>query len=340
MTYRESLRDIESCLRARPQALYRMGILGHVSRSNLADANEARNSSIYVDLAALLIGRARRLYSQDALDVDLAESVYAFDSTTIDLCLSLFPWATFRRTKSGIKLHTLLDLRGSIPAFISITEAKVHDVNALDSIRFEPGAFYVVDRGYLDFTRLYLIEQLRAFFVIRPKSNTGFIRHYSKPVEGEVGVRSDHVGRLRGANAYDAYPEKLRLVSYYDPDSHRPFQFLTNNFTLPASVIAKLYKMRWQVELFFKWIKGHLRIKSFFGTSLNAVESQIWIAISVYALISIVKRELSLDASLHRISQVLSVSAFEQVPLHELLTQPAPKELDTVHPNWLRLWDL
>ncbi len=340
MTYRESLRDIESCLRARASQLYRMGIHGHVSRTNLADANERRSSAIYADLAASLVSRARKLYAGDALENDLAETVYAFDSTTIDLCLSLFPWAKFRSTKSGIKLHTLLDLRGSIPAFISITGAGVHDVNALDDLRFEPGAFYIVDRGYLDFARLFQIDRHRAFFVIRPKSNTGFVRHSSTPVADQCGVRSDHIGRLRGKTAFLGYPEKLRMVSYFDPESHRVFRFLTNNFVLPAEIIAKLYKMRWQVELFFKWIKGHLRIKTFFGTSANAVETQIWIAICVYALISIVKRELALESSLHRISQVLSVSAFEKVPLHELLTQQAPEELEIGFQNTLPLWDL
>ena len=319
LAYRESLRDIEACLRSRGEQLYRMGFRGRVSRSTLADANDTRDWRIYAGVAAGLITKARKLYADEPLDVELEESVYALDATTIDLCLNLFPWAHFRSTKSAVKLHTLLDLRGSIPTFIDITPGKTHDVNVLDKIAFEPGAFYIMDRAYLDYERLYFMHLDAAFFVIRAKKNLGFVRNSSRPVDPDSGVRSDHIGRF-GAGVV-SYPEKLRRVRFYDEKQSRFLTFLTNNMTLPPAVIAKLYKMRWQVELFFKWIKQHLRIKSFYGTSDNAVKTQVWIAVSVYVLVAILKKQLNLDPSLHRILQVFSVSIFEQVPLPELFTE-------------------
>jgi transposase len=333
LAYRESLRDIESCLRSRKDLLYHMGIRGRVSRSTLADANDTRDWRIYGDLAGSMIAAARRLYADEPLDVDLKESVYALDATTIDLCMNLFPWAHFRSTKSAVKLHTLLDLRGNIPSFIHITPGKTHDVNAMDVIPFEPGSFYVMDRGYLDFERLYYIHLDAAFFVIRAKKNLDFIRHSSRETEAGSGVRSDHVGRLGGKVA--DYPEKLRRVRFYDEKQSRHLVFLTNNMTLPATVIAKLYKMRWQVELFFKWIKQHLRIKSFYGTSSNAVKTQVWIAVTTYVLVAILKKGLRLESSLHRILQVLSVSLFEQTPLNELLAEASHRNTLTQESNQL-----
>lgn len=337
LAYRESLRDIESCLRSRGEHLYRMGFRGKISRSTLSDANETRDWRIYAGIAAALTSKARRLYSGEVLEVDLGEAVYALDATTIDLCMNLFPWAHFRSTKSAVKLHTLLDLRGNIPTFIDITPGKKHDVHVLDKIDFEPGAFYIMDRGYLDFARLYFMHLDSAFFVIRAKKNLDFVRHSSQPIDTATGVRSDHIGRLGGK--FEVYPENLRRVRFHDENQLRFLVFLTNNMTLPAHVIAQLYKMRWQVELFFKWIKQHLRIKSFFGTSANAVKTQVWIAISAYVLVAILKKQLGLEPSLHRILQVLSVSLFEQVPIPELFTETHYREDGNDSCNQLTLWD-
>ena len=294
LTYRESLRDIEACLRCRSELLNRLGFRGGVARSTLAEANETRDWRIYADLAQKLIVKARRLYANEELGLELEETVYAFDSTTIDLCLSLFPWAHFRKRKGAIKLHTLLDLRGPIPTVIEITEGKCHDVNLLDSLAIEPGAFDVMDRGYLDFARLYVVHQACAYFVIRAKKNLRFTRYTSRPRTDQPGVRSDQTGRLALPKSRQDYPERLRRVRFFDAPTRKSLVFLTNNFTLPALSVASLYKLRWQVELFFKWIKQHLRIKTFYGTSENAVRTQIWIAICVYVLIAILKKELRL----------------------------------------------
>lgn len=317
LAYRESLRDIEACLRSRKDQLYHMGIRGKVSRSTLSDANDVRDWRIYADLAGGLIGKARKLYADEPLEVDLAESVYALDATTIDLCMNLFPWAHFRSTKSAVKMHTLLDLRGSIPTFIDITPGKTHDVHALDKIDFEPGAFYIMDRGYLDFARLYFIHLDSAFFVIRAKKNLDFIRHSSRPTNAETGVRSDQIGRLGGK--VEAYPENLRRVRFYDEGQSRFLVFLTNNMSLPAHVIAQLYKMRWQVELFFKWIKQNLRVKSFVGTSRNAVMTQIWIAICVHLLLAYLKFVNKNAWSMTEILRLLQLNLFDRRPLMDLL---------------------
>ena len=319
LTYRESLRDIEACLGSRPRLLYHMGIRSPVARSTLADANETRDWRVYHDLAQALIRKARRLYAQDPFGVELDETVYAFDSTTIDLCLTLFPWARFRRQKAAIKLHTLLDLHGSIPSFIRLTDAACHDVNALDALLLEAGAFYVMDRGYIHFARLFRFTQAGAFFVTRAKKGVKFWRHSSRPVEPGQGVRSDQLIRLAGQRTAQSYPTLLRRVTYYDPDDFRLFVFWTNHLELPALTVAQLYKSRWRIELFFKWIKGHLRIRNFYGTSENAVKTQIWIAVCTYVLIAIVSKELKLEQSLSTTLQILSVNAFEKVPLHQLL---------------------
>src|SRR3989338_4374254 len=319
LTYRESLRDIEACLRAQQMKLYHMGIRSDVSRSALAYANETRDWKIYADFAQVLIGIARSLYEKDDFGVELKETVYALDSTTIDLCLSVFPWAHFRKTKAAIKLHTLLDLRGSIPAFISITDGKVHDVNILDEILPEAGSFYVMDRGYLDFTRLYLMAQCLAFFVTRSKSNFGFRRLYSHPIEKTTGVQCDQTIALTGFYSAKDYPDKMRRIRYFDSKTEKDLTFLTNNFLLPSLTIAQLYKCRWQVELFFKWIKQHLRIKRFFGTSENAVKTQVWIAVSIYVLVAIMKKRLKIEESLYTILQILSVTAFEKMPILQAL---------------------
>ena len=315
LTYRESLRDIEACLRSMSGKLYHMGFRGRVARTTLADANECHDWRIYADFAQILIGIARPLYAGDPIGVDLAHSLYALDSTTIDLCLALFPWAKFRKHKGAVKMHTLLDLHGNIPTFISITDGKVHDVNILDEIWPEAGAFYVMDRGYVDFERLYRFTLSSAFFVVRTKSNVLLQRRYSHPVDKTTGVRSDHTVILTAINSATAYPDTLRRVSYLDVDTRKRFKFLTNNFTLPALTIARIYKCRWQVELFFKWIKQHLRIKAFYGTSENAVKTQIWIAVSVYVLVAIVRKRLGLDASLYQILQILSITLFEKTPI-------------------------
>jgi len=296
-----------------------MGFRGRVARTNLADANEAHDWRIFADFALVLIGIARPLYAGDPIGVDLAQSLYALDSTTIDLCLSLFPWAKFRKHKAAVKMHTLLDLHGNIPTFIRITDGKVHDVNILDEILPEAGAFYVMDRGYVDFERLYVFTLSAAFFVVRTKSNVLIQRRYSHPVDKTTGVRSDHTVILTAINSVKAYPDQLRRVSYLDVKTRKRFKFLTNNFTLPALTIALIYKSRWQVELFFKWIKQHLRLKAFYGTSENAVKTQIWIAVSVYVLVAIVRKRLALGASLYQILQILSVTLFEKTPILQAL---------------------
>jgi len=321
LTYRESLRDIEACLRAQQQKLYHMGIRGTVARSNIADANEQRDWHIYADLAHSLISTGRKLYSNEPFGIDLEQTVYALDATTIDLCLSMFPWATFRQTKAAIKLHTLLDLRGNIPTFIGITDGKVHDVNILDVLPIEPGAFYIMDRGYLDYARLHTISLAAGFFVTRLKSNSKCRRIYSHHVDRATGLRYDQTIMLTGCYSLKDYPDKLRRVKYYDSETEKTLIFLTNNFSLPALTIAQLYRCRWQVELFFKWIKQNLRIKNFYGTSENAVKTQIWIAVSVYVLVAILKKRLKIPASLYTILQILSVSVFERTPLLQLLTE-------------------
>ena len=315
LTYRESLRDIEACLRSVGPKLYHMGLRGKVARTTLADANERHDWRIYSDFAQVLIGIARPLYACDPMGVELQSSLYALDSTTIDLCLSLFPWARFRKHKAAVKMHTLLDLHGNIPTFISITDGTVHDVNILDEILPEAGAFYVMDRGYVDFERLYQFTLSSAFFVVRTKSNVLLQRRYSRAVDKTTGVRSDHTVILTAINSAKVYPDALRRVSYLDVETRKRFKFLTNNFALPALTIARIYKCRWQVELFFKWIKQHLRIKAFFGTSENAVKTQIWIAVSVYVLVAIVRKRLGLHASLYQILQILSVTLFEKTPI-------------------------
>jgi len=327
LTYRESLRDIEACLRSVSRKLYHMGLRGKVARSTLADANESHDWRIYADFAQVLIGIARPLYAHDAIGVDLDQSLYALDSTTIDLCLSLFPWARFRKHKAAVKMHTLLDLHGSIPTFIRITDGKVHDVNILDEILPETGAFYVMDRGYIDFERLYVFTLCSAFFVVRTKQNVLLQRRYSHPVDPTTGVRSDHTVILTAIDSAKGYPDPLRRVSYHDAVTDKHLKFLTNNFVLPAFTIAQIYKARWQVELFFKWIKQHLRIKAFYGTSVNAVKTQIWIAVSVYVLVAIVRKRLGLEASLYQILQVLSVTLFEKTPILRAL-QASDSESD------------
>jgi hypothetical protein len=317
-TYRESLRDIITCLRAQSAKLYHLGIRGAVAKSTLADANEVRDWRIYAQVAQHLIGIARRLYVEDPFGVDLKETVYALDSTTIDLCLTLFPWAPFRSTKAAIKLHTLIDLRGNIPSFIHISDGKLHDVNVLDVLLPEPGAFYVMDRGYLDFERLHRLHLAHAFFVTRAKSNLKATRRYSHPVDRSTGLICDQTITLTVFYSKEGYPDVLRRIRF-KTDAGKTLVFLTNNFALPALTITELYRCRWQVELFFKWIKQHLRIKSFFGTSENAVKTQVWIAVSVYVLVAIVKKRLHLDASLYEILQILSLTMFETTPLHQLL---------------------
>ena len=340
LTYRESLRDVEACLRSMSARLYHMGFRGRVSRSTLADANETHDWRIYGEFAQVLIGIARPLYAHDPIGVDLDQSLYALDSTTIDLCLSLFPWAKFRQHKAAVKMHTLLDLHGNIPTFISITAGKVHDVNILDEILPEAGAFYVMDRGYLDFERLYVFTLSAAFFVVRTKSNVILQRRYSHAVDQSTGVRSDHTVILTAIDSAKAYPDALRRVSYLDVKTGKRFKFLTNNFSLPALTIAHIYKARWQVELFFKWIKQHLRIKAFYGISENAVKTQIWIAVSVYVLVAIVRKQLRLDISLYQILQILSVTLFEKTPLLQALQHIDSQEHLPDSGNQLNLFDL
>lgn len=318
LTFRESLRDIEVCLRTMQSKLYHMGIRGKVSRTTLARANENRDWRIYADFAQVLIHMARDLYSNDDFGLDLKETVYALDATIIDLSLSLFPWAQFRTTKAGIKLHTLLDLRGPVPSFVEITPAKVHDVNILDILIPEPGSFYLMDRGYIDYEKLYQIHQLLAFFIVRAKDNLRGIRIYSRPIDKSTGLRSDQTIRLKNYYSVKAYPEYLRRVSFFDSEHDQYYVFLTNSFSLPALTIAQAYKQRWKIEIFFKWIKQHLRIKSFFGTSPNAVKTQIWIAISIYVLIAIVKKRLKLEYNLYTFLQILSVTIFEKIDISRL----------------------
>jgi len=339
LTFRESLRDIEACLRAQIAKLYHLGIRGRISRSTLADANEVRDWRIYAEFAQRLIGIARRLYVDEPFGVDLKETVYALDSTTIDLCLSVFAWAPFRSTKAAIKLHTLLDLRGNIPSFMHITDGKWHDVNILDHLFPEPGSFYVMDRGYLDFARLYRFHEAGSFFVTRAKSNLKAQRRYSHPVDRSTGLICDQTVTLTVFYSRQGFEAPLRRVRFKDPETGKKLIFLTNNFALPALTITQLYRQRWQIELFFKWIKQHLRIKSFFGTSENAVKTQVWIAVSAYVLVAIVKKRLNLTASLYEILQILSLTMFEQMPLDQLLSKNMRDEnsLDTA--NQLNLFD-
>jgi hypothetical protein len=328
LTFRESLRDIEVCLRAHESKLYHLGIRGHVARSNIGDANEKRDWRIYRDFANTLIVEARQLYAGDAFGVDLENTVYALDTTTIDLSLKVFPWAHFRRTKAAVKMHTQIDLRGNIPSFIHVSDGKMHEVNVLDLMTPEPGSFTIMDRGFLDFARLHRLTQAGAFFVIRPKSNTLFKRVYSRPVDKTAGLRCDQTVRLTGVKSPDDYPQYLRYVVFYDEKTDKRLGFFTNNFELPALVIAQLYKCRWQVELFFKWIKQHLRIKKLFGENENAVKTQIWIAISVYVLVAIVKKRRGVEASLYTILQILSLTLFEKTPLDHLLNDKALQNLN------------
>jgi len=338
LTFRESLRDVEVCLRAQGTKLYHLGIRGRVARSNLAYANETRDWRIYRDFANALITEARRLYADDAFGVDLDNTVYALDTTTIDLSLKVFPWAHFRTSKAAVKMHTQIDLRGNIPSFIHVSDGKMHEVNVLDLMTPEAGSFTIMDRGFLDFARLYRLTVAGAFFVIRPKSNTLFKRIYSQPVDKATGLRCDQTVRLTGTKSPDDYPQYLRYVVFYDEATDKRLGFFTNNFELPALTIAQLYKCRWQVELFFKWIKQHLRIKAFFGTNENAVKTQIWIAISVYVLVAIVKKRLGVKASLYTILQILSLTLFEKVQLDQLLNDKALQILDDPSSNQLNLF--
>jgi len=340
LTYRESLRDIEACLHAQRQKLYHMGIRGNVAKSTLANANENRDWRIYADLAQILIARARQLYSSEELDVDLDATLYALDSTTIDLCLSLFPWARFRKTKSAIKLHTLLNLRGSIPEFILISEGKLNDVNILDILIPSPGAYYVMDRGYIDFARLFSWHQARAFFVTRAKCNLQAQRRYSHDVDKSTGVLCDQTILLTVPVSAQAYPEPLRRIRYYDKETEKALVFLTNDFVLPAFTIAQIYKARWRIELFFKWIKQHLRIKAFYGNSENAVKTQVWIAISTYLLVAIAKKEFRLEQPLYTILQVLSLSLFEKTLVTQLVMETDCRNEEDDSHKQLTLFDL
>jgi hypothetical protein len=340
LTFRESLRDIETCLRALGPKLYHAGFRGRISRSTLADANLVHDWRIYADFAQVLIGQARRMYSGDALAVMLEQTVYALDSTTIDLCMTLFPWAKFRRRKGAVKLHTLLDLRGNIPSFVHVSHGKVHDVTVLDHLPIEPGAFYVMDRGYVDFARLHRFTKHSAFFVTRAKRNLDYTRRVCRKIDKTTGLRSDQTIMLAGVNSSRLHPDPLRRVSYYDAENDRRFVFLTNNFTIPALTVAGLYKSRWQVELFFKWIKQNLRIKTFFGTSENAVKTQVWIAISTYVLVAIIKRELKVDRSLSAILQILSLTLFEKTPVIQALATEKTPDSDNANFNQMTLFDL
>ena len=319
LTYRESLRDIQACLRAAREKTYHMGIRGKISRNTLAHANQTRDWRIYADFAQVLIRKARQLYANDSFGIELEQTAYALDATTIDLCLSLFPWATFRKNKGAVRLHTLLDLKGNIPTIAFITTGKVHEVNILDKLPIEAGAIYVMDRGYLDYARLYRLHQSAAYFVTRAKSNTRYDRCYYQKIDKTTGLKSDQVVTLHGYYARKDYPERLRLIAFYDEAQNKRLVFLTNNFKLPALAITEIYRKRWQIELFFKWIKQHLRIKAFYGTSENAVKTQIWIAISVYVLVAIIKKQLNLGQSLYTILQIISVTLFEKIPLLQAL---------------------
>jgi len=338
LTYRESLRDIETCLSAQASKLYAMGFREPIRRSTLADANETRDWRIYAELAQRLIAQARRLYADDDIGMELSNSVYALDSTTIDLCLSVFPWAHFRTTKAAVKMHTLLDLRGNIPSFIAISDGKLHDVNALDLVLPEPGAIYVMDRGYVDFARLNVLHQAGAFFVTRAKSNMDWRRLYSAPSDRPAGIICDQIIELAGIHTSQLYPEHLRRIRFKDAETGKTLVFITNQRTLPAATICALYKSRWQVELFFKWIKQHLRIKRFYGTSQNAVKTQIWIAVSVYVLVAIVKKRLGLDASLYTLLQILSLTLFEKMPILPALSQEQTDTDDPTSGNQLNLF--
>jgi len=339
LTYRESLRDIEACLRAQATKCYHMGLRGNVARNTLANANAVRDWRIYCDFAQSLIGIARRLYAEEPLGLELKETVYALDSTTIDLCLSVFAWAPFRSTKAAVKLHTLLDLRGPIPSFVFVSDGKLHDVNILDQLEPEPGAFYVVDRAYIDFERLARFHHAGSFFVTRAKSNFKAERRYSHPVDRTTGLICDQTVVLTVFYSRKGFEAPLRRIGYRDPESGKRLVFLTNNFALPALTITKLYRLRWRVELFFKWIKQHLRIKAFYGTSENAVKSQIWIAISVYVLVAIVRKRLNLSASLYEILQILSLTMFERTTLDQLLTLSAPESIIVTSANQLNLFE-
>ena len=340
LTWREGLRDIATCLNARPEALYHLGFREPVAKSTLADANEQRDWHLWEDLAKSLMRKARPLYAGEDLGLELDNTVYALDSTTIDLSLTLFPWADFRSTKAGIKMHTQIDLRGPIPTCIYITSARQHDVPWLDQLLFEPGAFYVMDRGYTDFMRLNLIARAGAFFVTRAKSNLRFSRQHSFPVDYTTGLRSDQIGNLTLPKALDAFPSLLRRVRYFDAERKRYLVFLTNHLEIPALTVAKIYRLRWQIELFFRWIKGHLRIKHYYGTSPNAVKTQIWIAVTVYLMVAIIHKQLALPGTLHRTFQLLSVHPFEKMSLHELLTENDSDKFQHVNHNQLLLWDL
>ena len=340
ITYRQSLRDIETCLRALKPKLYHCGIRGNVSRNTLANANENRDWRIYADFAQILISKARTLYADEDFGIQLNREVYALDSTTIDLCLSLFPWAKFRKHKAAVKVHTLMDLKGSIPTFIRITDGKVHDVNILDELILEPGAIYIMDRGYLDFARLYTFTQNLSTFITRAKSNFDYRRLYYRKVDKTTGLRCDQTVMLNGFYASQDYPAVLRRIGYFDIETNNRFVFLTNNFALPALTIAQLYKYRWQIEIFFKWIKQYLRIKTFFGTTKNAVKTQIWIAISVYVLVAIVKKELEIKLSLGEILQILSIVLFEKVPITQVLTKTLLQNEDYQSHNQLLLFNL
>lgn len=338
LTWREGLRDIATCLNAKPSALRHLGFGKAVAKSTLADANEQRDWRLWEDLAKGLIRKARALYAGEDLGLDLDNTIYALDSTTIDLSLTLFPWADFRQTKAGIKMHTQIDLRGPIPTCIHITGARQHDVGWLDSLLFEPGAFYLMDRGYMDFARLFLIANAGAFFVTRAKSKLQFTRHYSLPVDRFTGLRSDHVGKPSLAKSRNAFPALLRKVRYYDSETERELIFLTNNLEIPALTVAMLYKARWRIELFFRWIKQHLRIKHFYGTSPNAVKTQIWIAVTTYLMVAIIHKQMKLPGTLHRTLQLLSVHPFEKMPLNELLTETDHRTFDNDDPNQLNLF--
>lgn len=340
LTWREGLRDIAECLNARTGTLYHLGFREPVAKSTLADANETRDWRIWEGLAKTLMRKARPLYADEDLGLDMEQTVYALDSTTIDLSLTLFPWADFRKTKAGIKMHTQIDLRGPIPTCVFVSAARQHDVRWLDDLCFEPGAFYVMDRGYMDFRRLHRIAQLGAFFVTRAKDNLQFSRQYSQQVDMRTGLRSDQIGKLKLATARQNFPSVLRKVRFFDQETTRDLVFLTNNLTVPALTIANLYRMRWRVELFFRWIKGHLRIKHYYGTSPNAVKTQIWIALCVYLIVAILHKQLNLPGSLHRTLQLLSVHPFEKAPLHELLTETDFKTFTSPPANQLTLWDL
>ena len=339
LTYRESLRDIQVCLRAAQNKLYHMGIRSKVSRNTLANANQVRDWRIYADFAQILIRQAQQLYAEESFATDLHQSMYALDTTIIDLCLSLFPWAKFRKQKGAVKLHTLLDLRGNIPTVVWITHAKVHDVNFLDHIPFEPGAFYIMDLAYLDFARLYTIDHFSAFFVTRARKNFRFDRLYSQPVDKSTGLQCDQTITPHTFRTKKDYPEKLRRIRFYDKELNRRFIFLTNNFSLPALTITQIYKCRWQIELFFKWVKQHLRIKAFYGTSQNAVKTQIWIAISVYVLVAIVKKRLNLDQRLYTMLQILSLTLFEKIPISQALSSIDYKTYEEQSDNQLKLFD-